>query len=280
MKTCDEMTRDVLARVRAYEAQEPLRRKKRLLKRLIVLMMAGVLLCACGIWYAMPVKMIPKVFPSSSPVFHAQRSVFDLSDILSGCNGQINTIVFVGIIKTIRTYDISWKNDLSEEEGPFEESLLTVEITRTYGTHLPKDKTITILYPYPLATEEADAATLMEGQEYVFTNCWNIDEAYAAYCNKLDPSGSWGKDPMLSKADVVSGAVWCSIYPIENETVLIYRDYFADMPDVIAQAQPAREIQSTAMPRLSEAHKDAIIALRYDVFENAFIQLLEKYSRK
>ncbi len=278
MKTCDEMTRDVLARVRAYEAQAPARRKKRLLKRLIALASVAVVLCACGVWYAMPVKMIPKVFPSSSPVFHAQRSIFDLNDILSGRSGEINTSVFAGMIKTIRTYDVSWKNDLSEEEGPFEESLLTVEITRTYGTHLPKDDTVTVLYAYPLAAQEADAAALMEGQEYVFTNCWNIDEAYAAYCSKQDPSGSWKKDPMLSKADVVSGAVWCSIYPIENETVLIYHDYFAEMPDVIAQAQPARDIKSTAMPRLNETHEDVIIALRYDVFENAFIRLLERYG--
>ena len=85
---------------------------------------------------------------------------------------------------------------------------------------------------------------------------------------------------MLSKADAVSGGIWCSIYPIENETVLVYREYFADMPDVLAQAQPINEIKSTSMPHVSEAHNDAIVALRYSVFEKAFIQLLERYSQK
>ncbi len=240
-----------------------------------------LLFSSLGVWYmTAPQKMLPKVSHFSNTVSHGQRTPFDLQNILTGHNGEINTIVLAGKIKRIHTYDVSWKNELSEEEGPFEESLLTVEITKVFGNHQYKSGTINILYPYPLAIEEADAATLNEGQEYVFTNCWSIDDAYSAYCDKQDPAGNWEKDPMLSKADAVSGAVWCSIYPIENETVFIYRDYFADMPDVLAQAQPASEIKSRSMPNLSEAHNDTIIALQYDVFENAFIQLLERYNQK
>ena len=304
MKTCEEMTRDVLARVHAYEAREPLRRKKRIRRRLTALVMAAVVFGGCGVWYAMPVKVIPR-FPSLrqwsaahgdtvlSRIVSALPSSrqtktfgmlapFDLEAAVTGHGGRLHTATLTGTVDRIRCYQVYMKNELGEETGPFDEALIDVTVTECFdGGYAPGD-TLTVLYPYRLPdaggwVEDAPDWTLQVGAEYLFACGWKLDDAYFDYCERQNPGGGARNDPLLQKADVILGAAFYYLFPVENDAVFIYRGYFENDPDVLAEAMPPEDV----VPRCSQPpqrQSRAVLAYDRETFRRLFTELLKEFG--
>ena len=285
MKTCDEMTRDVMERVHDYEAQEPQRRKKRLRKRLLALAAVAVVFCACGIWYAMPVNVIPRlpspgqwgaahgdtvfsrivsVLPSSRPAETSEMlAPFDLEAAVTGQGGRLHTATLTGTVDRIRCYQVYMKNAWGEETGPFDRTLIDVTVTECFdGGYAPGD-TLTVLYPYRISDGAYDDPewTLREGGEYLFACGWKLDDAYFAYGDEVTP-GNWDRqDPLREQADVILGTAFYYLFPVENDTVFIYRGYFENDPAAMAQALPPEEIETVSFHPLDLRNR---VVLAYD----------------
>lgn len=305
MKTCEEMTRNVLERVHAYEAQEPLRRKKRVLKRLIALAAVAVVLCACGIWYAMPVKMVPQlpslrqwsaahgdtilsriisVLPSSRPAeTFGMLAPFDLEAAVSGHGGRLHTATLTGTVDRIRCFQVYMKNGLGEETGPFDETLIDVTVTECFDGGYAAGESVTLLYPYRISdaggwVEDSPDWTLQAGREYLFACGWKPDDAYFAYGDEVNPGNRDRQDPLREKADVILGTAFYYLFPVENDTVFIFRGYFENDPDALAQALPPEQIETVSFHPLDLRSR---IVLAYDraTFRQLFNDLLATYRQ-
>ena len=282
MKTCDEMTRDVLARVHAYEAQEPQRRKKRLLKRLIALATAGVLLCAVGIWYVLPGVAVPQLGSPRTGNTQGMLVPFELSWAISR-NGQVRTATFTGTVDRIRPYLVFPKGADGTLTGPYEQTLIDVTVTGSCTDRFAPGDTVTVWYPLALPgkdgwTEDAPEWVFQKEKEYLFACCMVIgDESYAAYKDSLITGGLWRNAPLMERADVELGALFYFAFPVENDTVFIYRGYFENDPNALAQALPPEQIETDSFHSLQLQNR---VILAYDraTFTRLMTELNEAYS--
>ena len=282
MKTCDEMARDVLARIHAYEAQEPQRRKKRRMKTAVALSLVGVLLCAAAAVYTTPAFAVPKLFSRNTGAAFADLAPFDVSWAVSG-NGQVNTATFTGTVERIRRYYVFTKDAQGGLTEPDEQTLLDVTVTGSWSDRLAPGDRVTVWYPLALPaenawTEDAPEWTFQKGKEYLFACCRVIgDEAYAAYKDSQVPGGLWRNAPLLDKADVELGALFYFAFPVENDAVFIYRGYFENDPDALAQALPPERIETDSFHLLQLQNR---VVLAYDraAFRSLFARLLKEYG--
>lgn len=278
MKTCDEMTRDVLARVHAYEAQEPLRRKKRLLKTAIAVSLVCALLCTVGISRRLPGFAIPKLLSRSHGSVQALLRPFDVAWAISG-NGQVHTATFTGTVTRIRRYDVFMKNADGRLEEPDEQTLLDVAVTESWSDRFAPGDSVTVWYPLALPgeggwTEDAPDWGFREGNEYLFACCRVIgDEAYAAYQDSQVPGGLWRNAPLMDRADVELGALFYFAFPVEDDTVYIYRGYFENDPAALAQAIPPEQAVTAA-----SSIRRAVLAYDRAAFHRLFTELLDAFG--
>ena len=281
MKTCDEMTRDVLARVRTYEAQAPVRRKRRLLKAAISLSLAVVLLCAAGVFRWLPGFAVPKLIPAGSGSAHALLRPFDVSWAVSG-NGQVHTATFTGTVTRIRRYVVFMKDADGRLDEPDEQTLIDVTVTGSCSDlYAPGDR-VTVWYPMALPKEDeawledAPDWVFQKDGEYLFACCRVIgDEAYAAYKDSQIPDGLWRNAPLMNKADVEMGALFYFGFPVENDTVFIYRGYFENDPAALALALPPEVIETAVY------HPQNRVMLAYDraVFTELMQDLIGSFNK-
>ena len=283
MKTCEEMTRDVLARVHAYEAQAPVRRKKRLLMAAVALSLACVLLCATGILYTRPGFAVPQLGSPHTGNAQGMLVPFDVSWAVSG-NGKVNTATFTGTVRRIRRYYVFTKGADGRLREPDEQTLIDVTVTGSCADRFVPGDTVTVWYPLALPgkdgwTEDSPEWIFEEGGEYLFACCMVIgDESYAAYKDSIIPGGLWRNAPLLDKADVELGALFYFAFPVENDTVFIYSGYFENDPDALAQAIPPEQIETDSFHPLSLQNR---VVLAYDraTFTRLFADLLAEYGR-
>ena len=224
-----------------------------------------------------PAKMKRITNPFYNQIVDNMRAPFQLKEILTGINGKVNNCIFLGQIHTIKTYEVSWKDDNGEQWGPYIKSLLEVEIVKDYTGECPSHKkNIVIAYPYAISALETNTVLLYENKDYLFTNCWRIDDSYIKYANERDPSGSWANDPFLKEADMISGVSWCSIAPVSEGKVFLYHGYFEGMPQAKDLILPVEGLKCEML-----TSEDALISGDFVVFpladfEECFDQLLSE----
>ncbi len=69
------------------------------------------------------------------------------------------------------------------------------------------------------------------GDDYVFLNCWSLDDKYFNQISQ-QPKNNLIYDTSLLLADVIIGGIWNSVFPIENNKILIYKEYFSNVTDI------------------------------------------------
>ena len=213
-----------------------------------------------------PGKMISK----------SMRAPFDLHNILTGRDHQVDFICFLGTIKDMKEYSVSWIDDNGERWDDYSESLLTVEIEKIYAGSDPTDSgEITILYPYSLSMTEDDSVSLKTGTTYVFTDCWVINDRYYEYGAVQHPSMIWKNDPMLKRADAITSAAWSMICPVEHGNVFVYHEYIAEDSSAYSKILPPGAVKTDLLTSPYALNGD-YVAMKLEDFEEYYISLLDE----
>ncbi len=77
---------------------------------------------------------------------------------------------------------------------------------------------------------------------------------------------------------MLSGAAWCSILPVENENVYLYRGYAEQTPDVLAKAIPAEGLKTSLLTSENAFSTGDYIALSYGDFRGLLQTLAAFYG--
>lgn len=222
-------------------------------------------------------KMVKTKNRNENIVIYSMREPFRLIDIITGKEGKVNNCILQGKIIDIETYEVSWIDNSGEKWGPDDVSIISVELSRDLLENKNCEKqTIKILYPFTLSNKEQDTVVLKKGQEYVFANCWYLDDAYFNYARELDPSCAWENDPSLKAGDAISGAAWCSVFPVEDGVVYLYHEYIDKTPDIAKKVLPADQLKTSLLTSENAFTSGDFIALSYSDFNN-LIQALINY---
>ena len=208
----------------------------------------------------------------------ATRSIFDLRAIITGNgpnNYHFNTYVFSGTVIGLKEFSVSWTDDNGEEWGPFQRSVIEVAVNREYYGKSPVEgNVIKILYPYSLSSFLNDSVYIKENGEYVFTNCWVLDEVYTNYDVRYNPSAV--NADISSYADVIIGGAWNSLFPIKEDKVVLYHGYFEHDEGAKGRILPYDAVDAADVLTSSYSLETGdFIAMKMEDFEEAFLRLFE-----
>lgn len=220
-------------------------------------------------------KEIKSTDYNSNIISHGMRTKFDLKKILTGDNYTYNTYVFSGTVQDIKLYEVSWTDEKGEEWGPFTRTILSVKIKKEYtGSATSENGIVRVLTTEVLSAEREDTVKINIGDTYVFVNCWSLDDKYFGYISENDPI-SYENDISLQQADVIMGGAWNSVFPVENNTVMVYHEYFENNTDVLQKKLSASSINSDKFVSSDSILNDEYIILNVTDFEKSFSALLD-----
>ena len=135
-----------------------------------------------------------------------------------------------------------------------------------------KGKVIRVLYPYSLSDLYANSVSIKENSEYVFANCWVLDEKYTEYGKKhvTDDMSEPEKH-----ADVVIGSAWSSLFPMDDGKVMLYHGYFDHDEEAKERILPTHSIATDKLTSPDSLSSGDFIAMNWVDFEKAFFALFE-----
>jgi len=207
----------------------------------------------------------------------SMRLPLDLKEIITGEKSdksyKFNTYVFSGKIISRKEFEFSWTDDQGEEWGPFPRAVLEVEITKEYHGGSPvKGNIIRVLYPYSLSDLFDDSVRIKDNSEYVFANCWVLDDKYTDYVKKYAPEDKFESEKY---ADVITGDSWNSLFPIDDGMVMAYHEFFDHDKEAKKQILPSDSISTDKLTSSDSLKSGYFTAMRKADFEEAFLRLFE-----
>ena len=218
-------------------------------------------------------KAVVKEIPIGPPMgVYGTREPLDLREKI-----LLSTYVFSGTIISMTPFELSWTESNGNTWGPLEKTWIDVKINKEYNGKSPVDgDVVRIHYQSPLAWVFDNSVCLTENGEYVFVT-QVINEQYLEYKSRL----SHVEQPALNEyADVFLGAAWSSVFPINDGSVIVNKDYFAHDEAVMNQILPADSVKTDNLTT-SDSLKagDYFIALSRDVFDREFVELFKNPSK-
>ena len=202
------------------------------------------------------------------------RGMFNLESVITGDN-KYNTIIVKGKIVDLEEYEISWTDENNETWGPFSRSIITVETDKIYhGNFKSKNKQIKILYPHSLSQVSDESVKIEKGKEYVFSNCWLLDEKYEEQ-NK--DAIFYGYDKSIVLADAIMGGAWNSMMPVEGNTVTLYHEYLNDATDIDKKIIPFKTENAVRLTNSEALKSGYFISVDIDDFENYLSGILSSF---
>jgi len=206
------------------------------------------------------------------------RTKFDLRAIIKGegsDNYIFNTYVFSGKVIYLKEYSVSWTDENGEKWGPFPRAVMEVAVNREYFGKSPVEgNVIKILSTSSLSWVLNNSVQIKESGEYVFVNCWVLDEVYDNYDVIYNPAAV--NADLSSYADVIIGGAWNSMFPIKEDNVVLYHGYFEHDEEAKSKILPYDAINATDI--LTNPHSletGDFVAMKMDDFEEAFLRLFE-----
>lgn len=161
----------------------------------------------------------------------SMREAYDLKSMISGESKTgltYHSCIFQGIVEDFREYEVSWKDETyGDIRGPFSRTIIDVKLTKDSEDVAKKaGEIVKVLVTNSLSFEEENSIRMEKGQEYIFINCWLLDELYRQ--NSIEcGSDSVGNDKSLDLADVIVGPFWNSLIPVNNDICLVYHEFIA-----------------------------------------------------
>ena len=231
-----------------------------------------------SVWEEVPIAR------SDIPNSLMSRSPFDLRAIITGSTWYshdytYNTYVFSGTIVGMKEYLHSWTND-SDKWGPFARAILEVKITKEYNGKSPVDgDIIKVVYPFSLSDVFNNCFHILGGVEYVFVGNWVLDEKYTDYITKYSPYNI-GSD-IEKHGDVIMGAPWCSLFPIQDDKVIFNHAFLLHDEAAMKNLLPLDTIKQDIFTTPEVSFCDPMtmtggfVVMNRDDFEEAFLKLFE-----
>ena len=202
------------------------------------------------------------------------REMFDLESVITADN-KYNTIIVKGKIVNLEEYEISWTDENNETWGPFSRSIITVETDTVYHGNFKSEKnTIKILYPHSLSEVCDESVKIEKGKEYVFANCWMLDEKYEEQ-NK--DALFYGYDKSIVLADAIIGGAWNSMMPVEGNTVTLYHGYLNDVADVDKKIIPFKTDNATRLTNSESLKSGYFISVDIEDFEKDLSEIISSF---
>ncbi len=206
------------------------------------------------------------------------RDDFNLDLIINGID-DINTLIFKGKIVNIEEYKLSWMDKNGGKWGPYSRTILTVETSKIYHGKIPtKSKNIKILYANSMSHVFDNSVKIELNKEYVFANCWIIDECYIDYIKSNNPI-SYENDVSLQYADVIIGGAWNSMMPVENDSITVYHKYFKDIKDINEKKLSYNSENAERLTNNEALKTGEFISLKLSDFENNLWEIIEKTEK-
>jgi len=205
------------------------------------------------------------------------RMPFNLRSIITGDTGDgyvLNTYVFSGTVIDRKEYEVSWTDENGEQWGPFPRSIIEVRVTKEYHGESPvKGDIIRVLYTQSLSETFSDSIRIMDNSEYVFVNCWRLDDKYFAYDAQINPNH--GKDVSLSKADVIMGGTWNSVFAFDNGKVILYHGYVSYDARAMEEVLPSDSVMTDKLTSPDSLKFGDFVALDAKDLESVITALFE-----
>ena len=205
----------------------------------------------------------------------AARSDIVVNDIISGNNGLLNNEIFSGTVTKIDDEIVSYYND-NGEISLRKNTIIHVIVDDVYKGNISKPgKELKILNIYGEGSPNINidnTILINKGDKYIFINSWDIDDKYYAYCSDNGIELNSEETIVLDKADIIMGGAWCSLLPIENETVFIHQEYVKAIEAEQNVVLPTVQTKSDLL--ISDGQSSEYVAISIDIFENIFSDYL------
>ena len=176
--------------------------------------------------------------------------------------------VFSGTVIGHKEYEVSCTDENGKQSVPQKSSIIEVEVNHDYYGQSPvKGNTIKIYSPSSICASD-NSVLVKEQGEYVFVT-QALDDEYVERRNKQNPADRAGEEHY---ADVYVSGAYYRIFPIDNEMVFPYYQYFSWNDDIMNKVKSNAEtdkINSLAMK------EDWYLALNKQDFDDAFNQLFK-----
>lgn len=220
------------------------------------------------------VKEVP-IDGNSNISTESSRAPFDLNSILTGDNHKFNIFFFKGKVVDIKAYEVSWTDENNEVWGPFRRNIISVQLDEIYTGNVPvKNKIIRVLSTENLNRANSGSVKINIGEEYVFLNCWVLDDKYFEQITRNSESNQI-YDSSLMMSDVVVGGVWNSIFPVANDSVLIYNEYLSDITNITKNTLSSKNSEFDKFVTDKADFKNDYVIVTVSDFEKSIGSLLK-----
>ena len=224
-------------------------------------------------------KEVPIVRDFNRPPLKAAWPPFDLKESITGNskdlnNYTFNTYVFKGTVIGLKEYEVTWINESNEERGPFSRTIIEVRINKEYHGKLSVNGDIVrVLYTISLSDTFNDSVHVKEGVEYVFANCWVLDDTYTNYEEK------YNRDSLNSGsreyADIILGGTRWGLFPIEGENIILNYEYFEHDENAKRKNISYQEVKTEMLTSKESLESGKFIVMRITDFEEEFTNLIK-----
>ena len=225
--------------------------------------MANVENLSTAVWEEISVEEI-----SDEVIMKGSMADFDLKKKISE-----NDYVFSGTIVSIKEFENSWTGDNGELWGPFSRTIIEVKLNKEYyGKILIKDNVIKVCYPHSLLLDFGYSVPLKKGGEYIFLSKMFSKDYIEERRNNIPES----KSEIEKHADVIIGGIWNSLFPVQDEKVTVYHEYFYYDNDIMKRVLPYEPFETNKKTVSGTFENSNFIVFSKDDFEKAFLGLFEK----
>lgn len=189
--------------------------------------------------------------------------------------------VFRGKIKDCKDYEIEWTDEKGEKWGPFNKSVLSVEIIEDYYGESPvSGNSINVYYPYSSTMEFSNSFVIGEDKEYVFVTK-ALDDEFIKNRNENNKDDKFEQEKY---ADVYISNAEYDLMVVEGDKVAVQNDYFIWDDNAMGQTESTDSISKDLVTDneftdeesdvSNDENNDWFIVLDKDYFKDAFCKIL------
>jgi hypothetical protein len=210
----------------------------------------------------------------STEITHLSASIveFDMHQQMATTD-----FVFRGRILSHQNYEVSWTEEDGSSWGPYEKSVLEVQVVDIYLGKLPVEKDVLrVYYSFSTDTILEGAFALKDGREYVFFGRF-FGESHLQENLRGTP---YYKDELEKVADIYFGDTFHDALPIENNMIVANVE-FDFQRQAVSLANPGSA--SRLAPESFEFIRglEELPIIRYSLFsEEYFVSALRQYAEK
>ena len=107
-------------------------------------------------------------------------------------------------------------------------------------------------------------------------NCWLLDEHYFDVISTTNPASCY--DASLTQADVIMGAVWNSVCPVNDDCVAVYREYFKDNETINNNCKSPENIDFSKQIADASLLQHEYVLVDLNTFETELNKYIKQYN--